>query len=271
MQNTRLFKGILKHHFGATPRSRKIFVLGTGRSGTHWLGDIIGAHPDITANVENPPIFPWVTRMAIAPETEGRLYPKLVRRYCYEHAAVTPRHYLDKSHPNIWLAEQLARTFPEALFVAARRDAFGTVNSMLQHAGVMEWIHRWQEYPLPNRFLGIPQNHAETYAELPLEGKCAVRWRAHILQLAHLEKTLGPRLAVFDYDCLQDNTKVEMERMREFLSLNGSIPIPTVKRSSLERWRHELSLAQQSNIAEAIEKFPVYHAGSHLSNSVSPA
>ena len=261
MHRTQLLTGIFKHYLGPAPKSHKIFVLGTGRSGTHWLGYMIGAHPEVAASVEEPPIFPWVTRMAMAPETEELLYPKLVRRYRYEHAAVAPRHYLDKSHPNIWLAERLARSFPEALFVAVRRDAYGTVNSMLQHTGVMNWIHRWREHPLPNRFLGISPANAQAYAELPLEGKCAVRWKAHLLQLGHLESSLGSRLAVFDYDRLQVDTSLELERMGVFLKLTSAIPVPNVKRASLERWRQELSETQKEHITQALEAFPVYHAG----------
>ena len=36
--------------------SRPIFVIGTGRSGTHWIGYILAAHPDIRATIEVSPI-----------------------------------------------------------------------------------------------------------------------------------------------------------------------------------------------------------------------
>jgi hypothetical protein len=254
-----LAKGMLKHHLAGVGASKKIFVLGSGRSGTHWLGSIIGAHPGITATVEKPPIFPWVTRMALRPETVDQLYPKLVRRYRHEHGVVLPNHYLDKSHPCIWIAERLAESFPEALFVGIRRDVFGTVNSMLRHDGVMKWIHRWRDYPLPNRFLGIGPDAAGAYDALPIEAKCAIRWKAHVMQLEHLEGALGKRLMTLEYNNLHIDIGAELSRISAFLDLTTPIPSPHIKTRSLDKWRHELTEAQKRNIADAVDSFPVYH------------
>jgi hypothetical protein len=255
----KLSKGMLRHHFVGPGASKKIFVIGTGRSGTHWLGYIVGAHPDVVATVERPPIFPWVTQMALRPDTVSRLYPKLVRRYRHEHGAVLPKHYLDKSHPNIWIAELLAESFPEALFVGITRDVFGTVNSMLQHEGVLAWIHRWRDFSLPNRFLGIDRDSAAAYDALPLEAKCAIRWKAHVMQLEHLKDVLGKRLMILEYEKLQMDIATELSRISAFLDLKTPIPIPHIKTRSLDKWHDELSEAQKRNIADAVHAFPVYH------------
>ncbi|MPZ10038.1 MAG: sulfotransferase [Kiloniellaceae bacterium] len=253
----KLIRGRVKCQLQQKPRSLKIFVLGTGRSGTHWLGDIMSAHPSIAATVEKPPAFTWVVELAMQPEKMDELFPKLVRRYRYEHADVEPRHFLDKSHPSLWIADAIAEAFPEAMFVAIRRDVFGTVNSMLQHEGVMRWIHGWTSFPLPNRFLGITPETAEAYAALPLEGKCAVRWKAHMQQLDRLGKILGPRLLELSYDNLQTDTAAQLERIANFLELGTALPLPNIKRRSLARWREELTATQQSNIEAAVERFPV--------------
>lgn len=254
-----LLKGMLKHHLVGLGASKKIFVVGSGRSGTHWLGYMIGAHPDIAATVEKPPIFPWVTQMALRPEMVGQLYPKLVRRYRHEHGVVLPKHYLDKSHPCIWIAELLAESFPEALFVGIKRDVFGTVNSMLQHEGVLAWIHRWRDYPLPNRFLGIGPDSAAAYDPLPIEAKCAIRWKAHVMQLERLEGVLGKRLMILEYSNLHMDIGAELSRISAFLNLKTPIPCPHIKTRSLDKWRHELSEEQQRNISDAVHNFPVYH------------
>jgi hypothetical protein len=140
--------------------SKKIFVIGTGRSGTHWLGQILQAHPDIHVTVEAPPIFAWSTAMALDPRQSPVLLPQLIRQYEIEHAAVAPRHYADKSHPNIWHAEDLAARLPDAVFLGIQRNPFATVASMLEHAGVLAWHERWREFPVPNRFLGITLENA---------------------------------------------------------------------------------------------------------------
>ena len=255
----RLSKGVIRYHFVGLGASRKVFVIGTGRSGTHWLGYIIGAHPDIAATVEKPPIFPWVTQMALRPDTVNQLYPRLVRRYRYEHAAVLPKHYLDKSHPNIWLAELLAESFPEALFVGIKRDVFGTVNSMLQHDGVLAWIRQWRDYPLPSQFLGVSLASATAYDTLALEAKCAIRWKAHVMQLDYLKGALGNRLMILEYDRLQVDIGTELSRISSFLALKTSVPTPHIETRSLDKWQDELSEQQKRNISDAVRDFPVYH------------
>ena len=45
----------------------QIFVLGTGRSGTHWLGYILDAHPDIHVAIEERTKFRLATRAALRP------------------------------------------------------------------------------------------------------------------------------------------------------------------------------------------------------------
>jgi hypothetical protein len=252
--------GAHRYHLGPAIRSRKIFVLGTGRSGTHWLGYIIGAHRDVIATVEKRPIFPWVVQLALYPDRFGELYPKLVQRYRYEHALVAPRHYLDKSHPNIWLADSLVATFPDTLFIGIRRDVFGTVNSMLQHPDVMRWIHRWQNYPVPNRFLGIDPRYTDEYHQLPIESKCAVRWKAHVMQLEHIKEKLGDCVLIVDYDDLHKKNSEKLDEISLFLQLDSAIPKPPIKESSLERWQNELSQEQCQNIERALRSFPVFHS-----------
>jgi hypothetical protein len=128
--------------FGPDFRADPIFVLGTGRSGTHWVAWILQPHPKLATLVEKPPIFNWVTEMAIDPTAEGRLFARLVERYRLEAANMRPKRLLDKSHPNIWLAEALAKSLPDAQFVGILRDVFGTVASSLRHAGVRYWAEQ---------------------------------------------------------------------------------------------------------------------------------
>src|SRR5262245_13442039 len=116
-------------------KRRPVFVVGTGRSGTHWLAYILQRHPEIRMTIEKEPMFGWSTRIALNPELSDRLLWKLILFYRIQFWISAPRHYLDKSHPNIWIAEDLARAFPDALFLGILRDPYGTVASMLRHKG----------------------------------------------------------------------------------------------------------------------------------------
>jgi hypothetical protein len=230
---------------------RQIFVVGTGRSGTHWLGYILGSHPQVHLTVEDSRWFYDVTTMALDPSQEDRLFPGVVEQYRREHEEHPRRHFADKSHPNLWLVERLSTEFPDALFVGIQRNAFGTVASMLRHEGVQQWHRRWREFPVPNRFLGITEELAQSYDELPLAAQCALRWRAHADRMQELRVAMPDRLWCGDYDSFITSTADSVEDLRAFLGLAPPMAMPEVKTDSLDAWRSELS----EDDVEAIAKF----------------
>ena len=225
-----------------------IFVLGTGRSGTHWTAWILEPHPQLHTLIEKPPIFEWVTTMAIEPDKEEQLMRPLLTRYRVEGRSAAPKRLLDKSHPNIWLAESLAEAFPNAQFIGVLRDVFGTVASSLRHDGVRYWAEHWDDFPVPNRFLGITEDNREAYAQMSLAARCAVRWHAHLKRLDELESVLGDRMIRLRYHDLQTDTEAELERLATFLDLDDPIPAPEIKKDSLDRWKQDLSEQQIAEI-----------------------
>lgn len=232
----------------AAAERRVVFIVGTGRSGTHWLGWICESHPELAVTIERPPIFEWVTEAAIHPDRAARLLPKLVRRYTAEARLCEPRLYVDKSHPNLWLADELAAALPRAKFIGVRRGVHGTVASMLQHAGVLRWVQEWRRYPVPNRFLGITSAWAEHYEALSLPARCALRWKAHEAQLDALAARLGERFLSLTYEDIFADPPGELARIQAFLGLTRPFPLPEIKRASLDRWRDELSAADLADI-----------------------
>ena len=61
--------------------TRPAFVIGTGRSGTHWLGYSLGDHPEVLATIEEQPMFGLSTQMALNAELEASLFKKLSDSY----------------------------------------------------------------------------------------------------------------------------------------------------------------------------------------------
>jgi hypothetical protein len=227
----------------------KIFVVGSGRSGTHWLGYILDSYPSIYATVEKVPIFPWVVEMAQRPETEAHLFPKLVRRYRAEHRAVLPRHYVDKSHPNLWLAEKLCNEFPEARFIAISRRLEGTVASMLKHAGVRRWAEIWDRDPRPNRFLGVTEAMIPGYRRMSIPARCAVRVIAHSAEIERLKGVLGRRLHVVRYEDIYVRPQAEFDLISNFLSLETPAGIPMPNDDSRSKWQSQLTRSDRADIA----------------------
>ena len=225
---------------GTHSESQMVFVLGTGRSGTHWIGNILDSHADFRVTVEKRSLFNLVTTMALDPSTKRSLFPKLVRRYRVQHARVAPKHYGDKSHPNIWLADELAEVFPNARFVGIQRNVYATVASMLKHRGALKWQEGWRKFPIPNAFLGITDENAAHYEALPVAAKCALRWLAHEQQMDCLRNMLGESLIVLSYEDVIQDTERQLEKLTQFLCLTSPFPIPAIKIKSLDKWRTEL-------------------------------
>jgi hypothetical protein len=239
----------------AVTATRPVFVIGTGRSGTHWLGYSLGNHPEVHATIEVEPMFGLSTKMALNVALEGKLFRQLVRAYQQQLSQCGKRIYLDKSHPNIWLAEKLKQTFPDGLFVGIERNPYATVASMIKHRGVAAWHGRWREFPVPNRFLGITSELAKTYDALPLAAQCAWRWVAHHRRMNQLSKTLGRDLMVISYETFAHQTKQTVEQLQKFLGLQTPIPIPDVKTDSLQKWTSDLSFDDVKQI-ENVVGFP---------------
>ena len=233
----------LKHLLGISP-TRPVFVIGTGRSGTHWLGYSLGDHPEVRATVEIQPMFGWSTRMALNSKLERKLFGRLVLAYKWQLLKSAPRLYLDKTHPNIWIAEKLKKAFPKSLFVGIERNPYATVASMMKHKGVSAWHRRWREFPIPNRFLGITAELANTYDSIPLASQCAMRWLAHHDRMKELRSILGNDLIVIPYESFANDTETQIHGLQQFVGLKIPIPIPDVKTDSLHKWKEQLSNEQ---------------------------
>jgi hypothetical protein len=229
-----------------------LFIIGTGRSGTHWIARLLQSHRECAGLIEVDPIFSYATRMALNPALCEELMPKLIAEYRAEAAKVAPKLFFDKSHPNIWHAQTLAEIFPNARFIGTDRSVFGTVASMLKHGGVQDWIRRWREYPVPNRFLGIDESNKDAYASLSLAQQCALRWESHNRRMQALIPLLGGKLHIVNYESLHDDPPGELEKMRRFLNLQSDFPPPEIKKISRDLWKTELSREQIAQIERVV-------------------
>jgi hypothetical protein len=232
------------------PYSRKMFVLGNGRGGTHWLGRILSHHPEVSATVEKRAIFRLVTALAQDQAPPGS-YQRVVLRYRLEHARVSPLHYADKSHPALWFADRLHDSLPDSMFLAIIRDPYGSVASGLEHKGVREWVERWDGKP--SRFLGVTPDSIEEYRRLSTAGRLAVRWRAHAEHAEWLRQRLDPnRYLVISYTDLIVENETSLRRLTEFLHLTEPLSGPLPQPGSLTKWEQQLTEAQLAEIEAVV-------------------
>lgn len=231
-------------------RQKLVLVVGTGRSGSNWLGKTLQQHPAIAATIEDPRTFRIATAVAVDPRKKRTHLPALATIYAWRCLRVFPRHYADKSHPTIWLADDLARIFSRAVFIGIERSPYGTVASMLKHAGVRSWMENWRRYPVPNPFLGITADVVQTYGEMSMVQRSALRWQSHHVQLARLRQRLPTRVRVMQYERLIEHQRESASELWEWLGL-PEVPVnPDVNTSAKDKWRSELSLREMRQIEE---------------------
>jgi hypothetical protein len=233
-----------------------IFIIGTGRSGTHWLAETLKADDGLFVDIEVQPRFRWSTAMALDPGRESSLFWKLCWNYRFSQWVRPHKRMVDKSHPNLWFAEKLLHAFPQANFLGIRRGVCATVASMLRCPPVMDWHRRWREFPIPNRFLGIGMETADRYDELSPAEQCTLRWLAHRDRLQCLEPLLGERLLVVDYESMMDDTESTLADIARFIGLSKPLEIPPIRSESRSKWRQVLSDEDVRDIDHLVEAFP---------------
>lgn len=231
---------------------KMIFVIGTGRSGTCWVGDILGKHPQIRSFVEPQPVFRWVTQVAHSPAHEAELLPKITAEYQALAESCGPLHFADKTHPGIWIAEHLATSFPNSYFIGVTREVAPTVASMLKHPGVRRWCERWDNYPCPNRFLGLTDENLDWYRQASLLERSVARWFSHTRELARLSSVLEERFLLVSYEQLVRAPANSLSQWREFLGLEQDFPSVQPSEESLDKWKTQLSNEDLEKIAAAL-------------------
>jgi hypothetical protein len=226
---------------GSRTTRRKIFIVGTGRSGTCWFGDLLGSHPSIRSFVEPRPVFDMVTSMAVNPEQEAELLEPALREYDRLFCRAHPFHFADKTHPALWIAGHLKGHYEESVFIALRREVEPTVASMLQHHGVRRWCEEWERYPVPNRFLGITAANVDWYRHASVLERCVARWWSHENEIDRLTNVLKERMFTVQYERLVEDPQATLAAVRDFLVLREPFPDVKPQTASLDKWKDYLT------------------------------
>ncbi len=203
-------------------------------------------------------MFSLSVEMALNPGLERSLFDSLVEAYLDQLRRCEQEVYVDKSHPNIWIAEKLQHSFPQALFLGIQRDPYATVASMKRHKGVSDWHARWREFPVPNRFLGISEEIAADYEDLSQVKKLAMRWLAHRDRLQYLRPILAGSLLTIDYEQFAAEPEQIVGQLEKFLQLSQPLYVPEVRIASLTNWQTELSEQEIEEIHEVVGVEPQF-------------
>jgi len=160
---------------------KNIFIVGTGRSGTHFLCRSLLDFSNIDDRLngrEDPNLLRDIALSAI---NHTKLLDITIKKYKNrtEQCNSNNKIFLDQHHPIIHHIQQIDETFKDSIFLGLDRPIEQIVASMIEHNGVKKWFElaKKNTIPFPNKFLGVKTLKEVT--QTPLHLLCAKRVIAH--------------------------------------------------------------------------------------------
>ena len=223
-----------------------IFVSGTGRSGTHLIGRSIASHPSIQGRIEDPYTFRILTKLATTQDFNSFLVNYFLKKLLFYRLNKVNKglisDVLEKSHPSLWLMEDLLKNIHNSKFIGVYRAIEPTVNSMLNHKGVLNWYNKLPQNRV-NRFLGITEDNREDFKNYSLEKKCSLRWSSHVKRLTELKEKFPDKILCIDYDDFIEDSSLWLRKISDFLEVENNFDPERFHVESRDKWK--ISLTQQ--------------------------
>ena len=242
---------------------RAIFIVGTGRSGTHFLTRILLGYRNIYDTLDGKENSLLLWNVALAAIGHRDLNKKTMQYYCEK--ATGNGVFLDQHHPNIFFAEQIAHNLNDTIFLFPDRPTCQVVASMMRHKGVMNWYNyatSWRRVfsnrvPYPNRFLGVTSK--SEISNLPIHLLCAKRVIQHKKTFSDLMKRLPRQARIVDYQALVVAPETELARIfsEEERELLGKFELrETPQKDILMKYRDVLTDVQVKEIENLENESP---------------
>lgn len=233
-----------------------IFISGTGRSGTNLIGRTIASHPRIKGRIEEQKTFNLITKIATTQDFNSPLYTFFLKKLLvFRLKRILNKsnyHILEKSHPSLWLTDYLISKFDNVYFIGVYREVEPTVNSMLNHNGVLSW---YQKLPLDkrNRFLGITETNKKEFGNYSLEKKCTLRWLSHKKELLSLKRKYPKRIITVKYEDFLESPNRFISEFTSMVDLENNFIYESFNFNSLHKWKEKLSNEQVEQIRQVVK------------------
>jgi hypothetical protein len=236
------------------PETKSLFIVGTGRSGTHLLCETLDRFENAVDPLRGSENRDLLYTIALAAIQHAKFPSYASQYYKSEIHGNTPANiFIDQHHPNLFFTNELKQIDSTATFIYLYRPTVQIVASMLKHSGVLGWYKLAEQinYPIPNQYLGLHHNY--TKLTMPTWKLCALR------ALQHLKKglTLHRKGHVnwLDYRDLLEQPQEALRRClgRTYQALGDATVMPNMKAASLSKYKSVLSNQQITSI-QIIEK-----------------
>jgi hypothetical protein len=236
-----------------------IFIGGTGRSGTHLIGRTISSHPNIYGRIERKNTFELFTKLATSDRLGNfqKFFLKARLRIIFKIIGTKINSsILEKTHTSLWSYKWIFKTYPNSKMVVVWRNSKPTINSMLNHAGVLSWYDKL-DLTTTNQFLGITEENRTNFKELSIEKKCFYRWASHMEQILNAKNEFPDNVFLVNYDSFLINIDSHLELISKFLKIENNFRPEKIKYNSRDKWKTELTVNQIHSI-ESLEKDYTY-------------
>lgn len=241
---------------------RAIFVVGTGRSGTHFTCRVLREFPgaeDFLNGREHRATLRAVALSAIA----GQALPLRARlhyRWYGLRARARGKVLLDQHHPNLYHVPEILSLLPGTIFLYPDRPALQIVASMLRHGGVSAWYDQIRAGTLPRAtpdvFFGLTR--ADEAVSLPPHLLALRRVQAHRARATSMQAAYPDRFRFVGFQALVTDRDAELARVfspSELARLGPRRPTEASRPEVLSKYRDVLNPDQIAEIA-ALEATP---------------
>jgi hypothetical protein len=188
-----------------------IFIICCPRSGSTWLGNLLGKHKDIEYHNE-PGILSWLNVKEVT-EPMRLNFKKIVMRMC---SGQKTNHVFKFPHWTLFI-EELISMFPEAKFIHIIRNSKNvalSLNKVRKTNPETNYHNVWFLYQFDKKTL-------ERYKKASFLKKDIITWE-HYTSKAFQAKELGEeRYIEVSYEDLVEFNTLELKRISMFLELKG--------------------------------------------------
>ncbi|WP_404789620.1 sulfotransferase family protein [Altericista sp. CCNU0014] len=222
-----------------TELKRPIFILGSSRSGTSILTDVLSFSPQLCNFSENDTVRRNMWSVVEHPELIHKGLPNLEKILVRLSGIKSGQRLLEKSPGHSLLAEELANYFVDAKFVHIVRDPRDVASSMLKHAWIKDELN---EIHSVFWFRLIPLQFQKEWPTLSPWKRAILRWAVYVSSARKLSGQ-SDRYLEIRYEEFCDSPKTYLDKVLAFLELEKdesiNAQLERVKPRSSFRWRTE--------------------------------
>ncbi|MBE9061257.1 sulfotransferase [cf. Phormidesmis sp. LEGE 11477] len=216
-----LFKAHVRRSIPWPIRTRlksPIFIIGSSRSGTTMLTDILAAATEVCSFSEKPIVRRHMWNMVKFPDSLSYNLPQLEKTLTRLSGIKPEQRLLEKTPGHSLIAGALATYFPDGSFIHIIRDGRDVSNSMLGHS----WISReLNEEVEVFWFPYLPQVYQERWPKLDLWERGVLRWAVYVTA-ARKAQSATERYFETSYEEVCKDPQQHIYRLFNFLELTVS-------------------------------------------------